>query len=418
LLILGLFVTAPAGEKKAEKPPRTGADVPDLAAFDEMMERFVMDNEVPGAALAVAKDGRLVYARGFGYADPETKALVQPRSRFRIASVSKPITAAAILRLIEMGKLKLDDRAFELLKLTPPAGAEPDPRLKQITIRQLLQHTAGFDRAISFDPMFRPNIIAKALGTTPPAEPEHVIRYMLGQKLDFDPGTRYAYSNFGYCVLGRVVEKVSGKSYDGFVREQVLKPLHMEETRLGKTLQPAKGEVKYVDLKGRTAPAVVGPDRGKPVPRPYGAWYLEAMDAHGGWISSAPDLVRFASSLDDPKHCPILKADSIHTMFARPEGLAGHDKKGKSLESYYGCGWQVRVIDAKTGALHAWHTGALDGTATLLVHQSDGLTWAVLFNTRENARGQNLSKLIDPLLHQAADSVKHWPKQELFKKAP
>src|SRR5262249_18640396 len=159
-------------------------------------------------------------------------------------------TAAAILRLIEMGKLKLGDHAFELLKLAPPADAEPEPRLKQITIRQLLQHTAGFDRAKSFDPMFRPNIIAKALGTTPPAEPEHIIRYMLGQKLDFDPGARYAYSNFGYCVLGRVVEKVTGKSYDAFVREQILKPLHMDDTQLGKTLQHAKGEVKYIDLKG------------------------------------------------------------------------------------------------------------------------------------------------------------------------
>jgi len=382
------------------------------------MERFVIDQEVPGAALAVAKDGKLVYARGFGYADrnPKSKMLVQPHSKFRIASISKPITAAAILRLVEMGKLKLDDHAFELLKVAPLAGAEVDPRLKQITIRELLQHTAGFDRAKSFDPMFRSIVIAKALGTEPPAEPEQIIRYMLGKKLDFDPGARYAYSNYGYCVLGRVIEKVSGKSYGAFVHDAILNPLAMHDTQLGKTLERAKGEVKYHDLNERVGPAVIGPQRGKnPVPLEYGGWYLEAMDAHGGWISSAPDLVRFASSLDDPKHCPILKAESIRTLFARPDGKAGENKKGEPAKLYYGCGWQVRVVNAKTGAIDTWHTGSLDGTGTILVRRHDGLSWAVLFNARENRAGKTLTTLIDPLVHEAADRVKQWPKRDLFK---
>jgi CubicO group peptidase (beta-lactamase class C family) len=418
MLLLGLLIPTSAGDKKADKLPRTGIDDANLASFDEMMERFVIDQEVPGAALAVAKDGKLVYARGFGYADrdPKSKMLVQPHSKFRIASISKPITAAAILRLIEMGKLKLDDHAFDLLKLAPPAMAEVDPRLHKVTIRELLQHTAGFDRDKSFDPMFRPIIIAKALGTPPPADPEHIVRYMLGHKLDFDPGARYAYSNFGYCVLGRVIEKVSGKGYEAFVHDAILKPLAIADTQLGKTLERAKGEVKYVDLKGRTGPAVVGPERGKQVPWPYGAWYLEAMDAHGGWISTAPDLVRYASSLNDPKKCPILKAESIRTMFARPTGLAGYEKNGKPLDVYYGCGWEVRVVNDKTGATNTWHGGSLDGTSTLLVRRADGLTWAVLFNARENRKGKELAGLIDPLVHEAADRVKQWPKRDLFKK--
>jgi N-acyl-D-amino-acid deacylase len=189
----------------------------------------------------------------------------------------------------------------------------------------------------------------------------------------------------------------------------------MADTRLGKTLERAKGEVKYIDLKGRTGPAVVGPQRGKPVPLPYGAWYLEAMDAHGGWLSSAPDLVRFASSFDRPLKSPILKADSIRITFARPPGLAGYEKNGKPLDVYYGCGWQVRVVNPM-GALNTWHTGALDGTSTILVRRFDGLCWAVLFNARENQRGQDLAGLIDGKVHQAADSVKRWPAKDLFKK--
>lgn len=415
ILLLGLLTAVPAGDKKAEKLVRTGPDEPDLASFDVMMERFVQENQVPGAALAVAKNGKLVYARGFGYADPSAMTPVQPHALFRIASISKPITAAAIFRLIEMGMLKLDDPVFDLLKLAPLKGHEEDPRLKKITIRELLQHTGGFDRDRSFDPMFQPIKIAEAFMARPPAEPQQIIRYMMGQQLDFDPGSRYAYSNYGYCVLGRVIEKVSGKGYEAFVRDQVLNPLQMADTHLGKTLQRAKGEVKYIDLKGRTAPAVVGPKLGAPVPLPYGTWYLEAMDAHGGWLSSAPDLVRFAASFDRPSRSPILKADSIRTTFARPAGLAGHDKKGKPRDVYYGCGWQIRVVSSK-GAINTWHTGALDGTATLLVRRSDGLCWAVLFNARENARGQNLTGPIDPLVHDAADQVKRWPAKDMFKK--
>ncbi len=160
---------------------------------------------------------------------------------------------------------------------------------------------------------------------------------------------------------------------------------------------------------------MVGPQLGKPVPPPYGAWYLEAMDAHGGWLSSAPDLVRFAAAFDRPERCPILKADSIRTMFARPAGLAGARKNGEPRDVYYGCGWNVRVVDAQ-GAIHTWHNGALDGTATILVRRSDGLCWAVLFNARANPRGQYLAKLIDPLVHDAADQVKRWPAKDLFKK--
>jgi N-acyl-D-amino-acid deacylase len=416
LLLLGLLTAAPAQDKKsAERPPRTGPDDAELVSFDEMMERFIVDNEVPGAALAVGKDGRLVYARGFGYADPTAKTLVRPRARFRIASISKPITAAAILRLVEMGKLRLDDVAFDLLDYQAPAGQTEDPRLRKITVRELLEHTAGFDREQSFDPMFRPVLIAKTLGTTPPAEPEHVIRYMMGKKLDFTPGSRYAYSNFGYCILGRIIEKVSGKSYAAFIEEEIATPLKLHDTRLGKTLEPAKNEVKYIDLKNRMGPAVVGPKLGEKVPWPYGAWYLEAMDSHGGWLSSAPDLVRFAAALDPAGRAPLLEADSLRAMFAPPAGTAGHDKKGKPRTVYYGLGWQVRRVN-ESGAINFWHTGALDGTATILVRRHDGLCWAVLFNARENQRGQYLAGLIDGLVHEAADRVKHWPRTDLFRK--
>ena len=409
LFALLLVSAIPAQEKKI---PVTGFADADLASFDEMMLKFLEDNQVPGASIAVAKDGKLVYARGFGHADQQLGLPVTPAMRFRIASISKPITAAAILLLIEMGLLKMDDNPFDVLKIKMPASA--DARLKKITIRQLLHHTAGWDRAKSFDPMFRPIVIAKDQDVKPPAKPMDIIHYMTKQKLDFEPGERYAYSNFGYCILGRVIEKISGQSYEAFVQKNVFEPIGVKHTQLGHTLTAAKNEVHYFDEKNRKGNAVMGPNLGKPVPLAYGAWHLEAMDSHGGWISTASDLVRFASAFDHPDQCKILKAASIKTLFARPDGLAGHTKNGKAKDVFYGCGWQVRTLGE--GKINSWHNGALDGTATILVRRSDGLTWAVLFNTRSNAKGTYLGGLIDPLVHQAADRVKRWPNRDLFER--
>lgn len=412
--LLWLPAVAPAQDKK--KLPVTGLADPDLAPFDEMMTKFVRERQVAGAALAVTRNGKLVYARGFGYADKAKGLPVQPTSRFRIASIAKPITAVAILRLIAQGKLNYTDNPFDLLGLKPLPGKAPDPQLKKITILQLLQHTGGFDRDKSFDPMFRSVEIAEAAGGKPPASPEQIIRFMLGQPLDFEPGTRYAYSNFGYCVLGRVIEKVSGKSYESYVQQEVLAPLGIHDMAIGKTLVPAKGEVAYYLVKERKGPAVVGPELGKPVPWPYGAWYLEAMDAHGGWIASAPDLVRFASAFDRPDMAKLLGRAGVAAMFSRPVGLAGFNQKGKARDVYYGLGWQVRVLEED--AINFWHTGALDGTATILVHRSDRLTWAVLFNQRTDPRGEYLAGAIDGEVHDAADQVQRWPKGDLFGKRP
>lgn len=402
------------------QPPRaapvaTGKADASLAPIDELLTTFVAEHKIPGAAVCVARKGRLVYSRGFGFSEVETQTPVDPTALFRIASISKPITAVAVLQLVEQGKLGLDERAFDRLRDDPalePYGT-PDPKTATITIRQLLQHTGGWDRDVSFDPMFRPIEISRVLNTNPPAAPAHVIRYMGGQPLDFQPGERYAYSNYGYCVLGRLIEKVSGQAYESFVKEHVLKPLGITRMQLGKTLRDGRvdGEVCYYEPGDKRGPAVMGPDPGKDVALPYGAWHLEAMDAHGGWIASAVDLVRFASAFDDPKRCSILKPASIAEMFARPEGLPGHDAQGKPNPFYYGLGWFVRPAANQSG-LAAWHTGSLDGTSTILVRRHDGLNWAILFNTRNGKSEKAPARLIDPLMHVAAGKVQTWPEGE------
>jgi CubicO group peptidase (beta-lactamase class C family) len=274
--------------------PLTGPAAKELQPFDRRLGEWLQKHALPGGAAAVAKDGRLLYLRGFGWADRERRIPLPPDALMRIASLTKPITAAAVLRLAEQGRLKLEAPVLPYLK---KFGAEDnphlDPRWRQITLAHLLRHTAGFDRSASFDPMLMPKEFVRTLGS--PLDPPAIIRFMLGRPLDFDPGTRYAYSNFGYCILGRVIEEVTGKGYEEAVRELVLQPAGIHRMRLGKTrlADRAEGEVHYYMPPGAAAVPSVFPEEKKPVAAPYGKFYLEAMDAHGG---SLPWSISPASS--------------------------------------------------------------------------------------------------------------------------
>ncbi len=404
LMCLAATALAQPGGKGKPKAGRAGAPMtgkapPALASFDRMMLDFLPGHDVPGAALAVGRNGKVVYARGFGYADREARRPVQPHSLFRIASVSKPITAVAVLQLVDRGKLQLDQHVFDLLGLRPPKKGF-DPRWRKVTVRHLLTHRGGWDRDRAFDPMFMSPTIVKQLGAHPPAMPKAIIQFMLGKPLQFEPGTKEVYSNFGYCLLGRVVEKASSQPYEDYVRQHVLAPLGIKSMRVGHTLKAAPGEVRY--YAGGKGQAVMGPSLGKPVPLPYGAWCLEAMDAHGGWVASAPDLVKFAMALDDPARSKLLRPKTVQLMFAPPTA------KDRKKDAYYAMGWDVRPNQCQ-GKPNTWHTGSLDGTSTLLVRRCDGLTWAVLFNTRKPTRKQEPAGAVDALVHRAADAVKRWP---------
>jgi len=378
-------------------------------AFDDTVNSFMQARKIPGGALAVIRDRRLVYTRGYGWADVEKKEAPRPDSLFRIASVSKPFTAVAVLQLVSAGRLQMDAPAFDILQLEPLPGKTPDPRLQHITVRHLLHHTGGWDRDKSGDPMFMSEKIARANGEPPPANQHAIIRYMLGQPLDFDPGARYAYSNFGYCVLGRIIEKISGQGYTPWVQQKVLAPLGIRDMRQG--VSPAsgraEGEVKYyMPASGLTD--------GETGTEPYTGFHVEAMDSHGGWLASAVDLARFAAALDDPARVSWLSAEARRLLFEPPAPPASRNADGSLQPPYYTCGWMVRP-GGKNAHTNYWHNGSLPGTSTLLELRSDGVAWVVLFNQRSS--DPKLSdKDISGALDRAADSVAEWPGHDLFGK--
>jgi len=388
--------------------PRTGLADSEMASFDRIIPELMRKYQIPGGAVAVTKDGRLVMARGYGFADREARQPVEPDSLFRIASLSKAITSATILRLVEEGRLTLDSRPFQMLNnLRPPAGARVDRRIYEITIRNLLQHSGGWDRDKSFDPMFRSVEIAQSLGVAAPAKPDDIIRYMLGQPLQFAPGTRYAYSNFGYCVLGRIIEKVTGQSYESYVRSNTLGPAGITCMRIGHTLprERAPKEVRYYGYPGIGEAASVFPNQRQKVPWPYGGWYIEAMDSHGGWIASAVDLLRFIDEIDGWSNPQMLRRPTIQTMVARPA-----PPLWVNTDTWYGMGWQVRPVNP---GQNWWHLGTLDGTTTIMVRAYNGLAWVALFNSRPK-NSDAFDDELDSVLWKAIGGVSRWPQGNLF----
>jgi CubicO group peptidase (beta-lactamase class C family) len=379
--------------------PVTGDEVPGLKPFDQLLLQFMRENQVPGCSLAVGRRGELVYARGFGFADEKRMVPVTPRWLFRIASVSKPVTAVAVMQLVQAGKIALDEPVLKYVN-----AKVNDPRWQRVTILHCLQHRSGMDREKSGDPIGAVSRISKDLNVPYPVSAESVMRWTMSRPLDHDPGTKMAYSNIGYLILGRVIEAASGKKYEDYVKESVLKPVGVERITIGHAVPALRpvNEVQYIDRKHRTGPSLFPPNAGAMVPLVDGGMNIEGFEAHGGWIATASDLVRFAGSFDRPAGPSLLNRQTTATMFARPAKETG--------SVWYGCGWQVRTAGPNGTGRNTWHSGLLvPGTSSLLVRRWDGLCWAVLFNTDSNPKGQFLADLIDGRLHRAADAVTAWP---------
>jgi CubicO group peptidase (beta-lactamase class C family) len=369
---------------------QTGPDVPELSVFDETMKDFMVSRKISAASLAITYNSRLVFARGYTWSKADSPA-TEPTSLFRIASLSKPITSAGILKLVEDNQLSLDNKVIDILPFGTPEGQIPDPNMGKVTILHLLEHLGGWDRDKAFDPMFADEKISKDLGVPLPVTQADIITYMNGQPLQYEPGTKLAYSNYGYCLLGRVIEQKTGLSYEEYIKRAVLSPLEITRMQIG-----------HSNLEDRAPTEVTYESKKESV---YGAFNLENMDSHGGWIASAPELARFAASFDKPDASPILSAASIETIFALPATITRKDYKPG--EKYYACGWEVR--DYGNGRRNTWHTGSLPGCYTFMARWSNGVDCVVLFNKR----GPGFEK-IDPLLSKTARSISTWPDHDLF----
>lgn len=345
----------------------SGLGSAEKAAMTAIVNAFMAKFNIPGLSVAIARHGRFVYQAGFGVADRQTREMVTPESLFRIASVSKPITAVGILILMEKGQLDLNSKVFGADGIFGfDYGRDLPERVQKITVGQLLTHTCGGWPNDQHDPMFHhPSLDFTAL----------IMRTIYDQPLAYPPGTHYAYSNFGYCLLGRVIEKLTGTAYPEWIRKNVLAPCGITNMRIARSTRSdrAPGEVVYY-----------APDGGDPY-----AFNIERMDSHGGWIGSARDLVRFALHVDGFNDATsLLTPSSIRTMAT-----------ATAENPHYAKGWFVNQEP------NWWHDGNLPGTASILVRTAHNFCWAALANTQSPGMGLALDRMIWELVR-AAPSLK------------
>ncbi|MGV3541269.1 MAG: serine hydrolase domain-containing protein [Rufibacter sp.] len=369
------------GDKKEDPapvtpPPVNPGETNAIAEIDNEVSAFMGRHNVPGVQVAVTKDGKLIYSKGYGLADKEASAIVDTTKLFRIASLSKPITAVAIMKLVEGNKLALNDKVFGPNGiLGTQYGTQPyQSGITDITVKHLLQHTAGGWTNDNSDPMF----------TNPGLSAQELISWTLDNRgLNNAPGTAYAYSNFGYSILGRVIEKVSGKTYEEYVKTTILQPMGIKNMQIGgNTLNDRKtNEVKYYGQQGGN---------------PY-AYQIGRMDAHGGWIASANDLARFLVHVDGfSTKLDILTGQSTEIMTTPSAQRAN-----------YALGWMVNT------AGNWWHSGALPGTVTFMARLANGYNWVILTNTRTTSTTMDAD--VEQIMWKTMNnSAVKWPSKDLF----
>jgi CubicO group peptidase (beta-lactamase class C family) len=382
-VIGNLLGTAAAGviglptiEALAQQPRNGGPTPQQRGKMNQIDFAFRKSFSVPASSVAISRNGQFVYDEAVGMADRQHLTQAQQSSVFRIASLSKPITSVTIFSLIEQGKLNLTDKVFG------PSGILGDKYGKapykqyvtDVTVDNLLTHTSGGWPADSTDPMFRfdswdqAKLITWTLANLPLTSP---------------PGTNWAYSNFGYCVLGRVIEQVTGQPYDTYVQANILTPCGITDMKIAgnKMNQRAPNEVIYYGQYGED---------------PY-KMNVTRMDSHGGWIASSTDLVQFLNHVAGAPGIPaLLKPATIKIMTtpapAYPQGPAR-----------YARGWMVR----NDGSGNWWHNGSLPGSTTIMVRTSTGMCWAALTNTRTQPSGQ-IDAAIDQMMWNMVGCVPGW----------
>jgi uncharacterized protein (TIGR03437 family) len=381
---------------------QTGVAADSMRAFDDGTQAFMSRWGIPGAALAVAKDGKLIYARGYGLADTATKQPVEPDSLFRIGSVSKTLTVMGALKLVEEGKLHLDDKVFDILDEYREAAV--DPRALKITIRHLMTHASGL--ALEEDTL-PPASELVAMGIPLPLTADMFIRQALSQPLIFDPGTGYAYLSLNAVLLSKIVEKTVHTPYETYMRTRVLGPMGITRMRLGRPFatQRAIGEVHYYDFPGSPEVEPYYPNAPAHVPQPYGGVPMEALGATGAWIASPIDLLRFVTAVDGSRQPRLLKPETVREMLARsavwpPDAVA-----------WYGLGWVVQLAE---GDRIWWHNGAMNGASAYVMHsEAMNLDVAVTFNSMAQEEDAFFGDLFSTVA-EAIAATPTWPANDLF----
>jgi len=376
------------------------SDVPESVRMDRIIEKFLWRYRLKGASLAVVSEGKLVYAKGYGWADETAGVLMSPGNVFRLASLSKLITAAAVMKLCESGLLNLDEHVFGPGALLdyPEFADIRDPRMMKITVRMLLEHTAGFSRRLG-DPMFTTRDVMARSSMSEVPDMDAMIRYALSQRLGYVPGRYYKYSNLGYLVLTKVVEHCSGMDYEAYCQRNVLYPAGCYDMHLAHNFYEEKypNEVRYYEQDNELVNSYDLHKDGM-YPRTYGGSNVAGLLGAGAWVGSPAEYVRFIASIDgDDVISDVLGRESVLQMTETSDS------------SPHPLGW----VNSAQGM---WtRTGTLAGVSAMARRMPDGTIWMFITNT-SNWQGSKFTRYISKMMTDAFSTVR-WPSdRDLFEK--
>lgn len=360
-----------------EIPELPGTTTEDLVleVVDNDIEAFMTRYNVPGLSLAITKDGKLVYAKGYGFADREAGLKVDTGSQFRLASLSKWITSTTIMKLIEQGRLGFNDKVFGTgAVLGTNFGTAPYPgNVTQITVEQLLHHTGGGWGNSSNDPMF----------ANPTYSQAQLLGWILNDRpLSNTPGTVSDYSNAGFFILGMIIEKITGKTYQQYVTDSILKPMGIANMSFANTSLAGRKpkEVKYYGTG----------------PYNYAEGVIPRIGGAGAWLASPIDMMRFLVRVDGFNTVPdILDASALNIMSSKT-----------TASGNYACGFLVST----TG--NWYHGGTYNGTRNWMVRTTKGFNWVILINTSATGNfNTDLDKLVWPAVNNSSTA---WPDKNYF----
>jgi CubicO group peptidase (beta-lactamase class C family) len=358
--------------------------------FDEEIQLFMKERDVPGLSVALTYNDRLIYASSFGYADKGGNSLVTTSDRFRLASVSKSITSIAIMHLIETGRITLSSRVFGYNSILGfRYGSKVlSPFERQITVQHLLEHTTGF---------VDEDMCGKGCDPTYLDEFLHLNQWSLVSALidNYDPshipGTFASYSNFGYFIAGRVIEAVSGSNeYEDFVQKNVLHSLGIKDMQLATDQRAEREVVYYDDLKKERSPY---------------SFHISRRDSVGAWIATPTSLVKILTAIDNLSRRPnFLNSTTVEAMFT----------KSSAIGSNFAKGFTVSFEDGKL--TQAFKDGGYWGTnAYVDINFANKTSYAIVTNqeipnTGNFRGGHDLKSLMDNLTF----AIEEWPDRDLF----
>lgn len=375
------------------------SNIPDLLAMDKKVNAYLRKWHMKGASLAITRGDSLVYAKGYGWADEENGLEMSPRHILRMASVSKLITAAGVMVLHDRGELNIKDTVFGpsgILNDSTITALIKDKNYYKITVEHLMRHQGGFRR----DPLFSSRDVMNQLHLDHAPEAEDFYRVVLNRRLKFAPGSWQSYSNFGYLLLSKIIEKVSGMPYEEFIRTEVLAPAGCYDMHIAGTYYEDRkdNEVRYYTHEGDGKYIEEYNNSNVMVERCYGGNNIPMLSGAGAWCGSPAEIARFVASIDGRPEVPdILTKESVELM------TGYYDRDTFSL------GWNDTHPDK------GWsRSGTLAGTTALVKLFPDGECWVFISNT-STWKGPRQANYTDALFRSLRQSYSSkLPQRDMF----